>query len=263
MVRRVWHGGGAAGSFLADADRAALGLGTVPAIFTRVVRDCLDAGIVSGDVVHMDATLIRADVSLGALAEPHPDAVDLANPDQENRLSRTSGKFRKLCVTDPDATMTTGSRQPLLPSCKQHTSVDHRAGVIVDIAEVTGQAADAGRMTARLDALATTLSRSPGTITADRSHGIGRVSEALTDRDICAVIAPRPSTRQAKGFPLWNAFATTRCATWFGTHEKGDDPRLGNQDGPMVPRRHDACRACPLRACCIPDTAASRALPHP
>ena len=59
------------------------------AIFARVVRDCQSAGIVSGDVVPMDATLIRADVSLGSLVAQHLDAVDLANLDEEDRLSRS------------------------------------------------------------------------------------------------------------------------------------------------------------------------------
>ena len=68
-------------------------------IFVRVVRDCQSAGIVSGDVVHMDATLIRADVSLGSLAARHMDAVDQANLDDEDRLSCRTGKFKKLCVT--------------------------------------------------------------------------------------------------------------------------------------------------------------------
>ena len=60
------------------------------AIFARVVKDCLAAGIVSGDVVHMDATLIRADVSLGSLVAQHLDAVDAANLDEADRLSRIS-----------------------------------------------------------------------------------------------------------------------------------------------------------------------------
>ena len=108
------------------------------AIFSRVVRDCLSAGIGSGDVVHMDVEplerhwsecqwrgLIRADVSLGSLVARHMDAVDPANLDEADRLSRSTGKFKKLCVTDPDASMATSAagRQPL-PSHKQHASVD-------------------------------------------------------------------------------------------------------------------------------------------
>ena len=113
------------------------------AIFARVVGDGLGAGIVSGDVVHMDATLIRADVSLGSLVARHMDAVDLANLDEEDRLSRSAGRFKKLCATDPEAsrqccavaivsrtngatmaTATSSAGRQLLPSYKQHTSVD-------------------------------------------------------------------------------------------------------------------------------------------
>ena len=142
------------------------------AIFVRVVRDCQSAGIVSGDVVHMDATLIRADVSLGSLVARHMDAVDQANLDDEDRLSRSTGKFKKLCVTDPDATMATNSAgRQLLPSCKQHTSVDDRAGIIVDIEVVTGEESDFARMFERLDALEVTLGSHPGTVTADRAYG--------------------------------------------------------------------------------------------
>ena len=60
-------------------------------------------GDVSGDVVHMDATLIRADVSLGSLVAQYLDTPDLANLNEDDRLSRQTGKFKKLCVTDPDA----------------------------------------------------------------------------------------------------------------------------------------------------------------
>ena len=35
------------------------------AIFTRTVKICIDAGLVSGETVHVDSTLIRADVSWG------------------------------------------------------------------------------------------------------------------------------------------------------------------------------------------------------
>ena len=53
-------------------------------------------------------------------------SVNLAiNLDEDDRLSRKTGKFKKLCVTDPDASMATSAAgRQLLPSYKQHTSVD-------------------------------------------------------------------------------------------------------------------------------------------
>ena len=233
------------------------------AIFARVVGDCLGAGLVSGDVVHMDATLIRADVSLGSLVARHMDAVDAANLDEDDRLSRTTGKFKKLCATDPDATMATSAAgRQLLPSCKQHTSVDDHAGIIVDIEVVTGEEGDASRMAERLDAIEATLGRRPGTVTADRGYGIGRVYQELDNRGIAAVIPPRPSTRpgNAKGFPLERfsydaAQDVVRCPG-----KQVLTPRSASKTGRVFRAGAATCRACPLRAQCLPAGAASRTI---
>lgn len=231
------------------------------AIFARVVKDCLAAGIVSGDVVHMDATLIRADVSLGSLVAQHLDAVDAANLDEADRLSRATGKFKKLCVTDPDASMATSAAgRQLLPSYKQHTSVDDCAGIIVDIEVVTGEESDFARMAERLDALEVTLGRRPGTVTADKAYGIGKVYKALSDRDIAAVIPPRPTTRpgNAKGFPMerfgYDALHDiVRCP-----RKQLMTPRSATKAGRWFRAAPDACRTCPLRAQCIPDGGPTR-----
>ena len=231
------------------------------AIFVRVVKDCLTAGIVPGDVVHMDATLIRADVSLGSLMAQHLDAVEAANLDEDDRLSRKTGKFKKLCVTDPDASMATSAAgRQLLPSYKQHTSVDDRSGIIVDIEVVAGEESDFARMAERLDALEVTLDRRPGTVTADKAYGIGRVYQALSDRDIQAVIPPRPNTRSsnAKGFPIerFRYDAThdvVRCP-----RRRVMTPRSATKSGRWFRAGPDACKTCPLRARCIPDGGPTR-----
>ncbi len=95
-------------------------------IFERTVRACVDAKIAKGEVVHVDASLIRADVAWESLAVRHVEAVEGVNGDdtgrddeggggneaarQALRHSRTSGKFRKVCLTDPDAGMATSGR---------------------------------------------------------------------------------------------------------------------------------------------------------
>src|SRR3954464_2782371 len=45
------------------------------AILTRTVEACGAAKIATGEVVHLDATLIRANVSWGAVVDAHSDAV--------------------------------------------------------------------------------------------------------------------------------------------------------------------------------------------
>lgn len=99
--------------------------------------------MVSAEAVHIDASLIRANVSMDALVTRHLDAVeaahDTAEADHTARDARRSGRFKTLCRTDPDATMATSSSAPLRPACKQHTAVDDLAGVVVDVEIVTGE----------------------------------------------------------------------------------------------------------------------------
>jgi transposase len=55
-------------------------------IFLRTVQQCVAAGLVSGETVHIDATLIRADVSWESLVVQHADQVVRENagaPDDE------------------------------------------------------------------------------------------------------------------------------------------------------------------------------------
>ena len=75
-------------------------------VFTRVVWQCQKAGMVSAETIHIDASLIRANVSMDALVSRHLDAVEAAHDDAKDaeRDARTRATFKKLCRTDPDAT---------------------------------------------------------------------------------------------------------------------------------------------------------------
>lgn len=93
--------------------------------FTRVVRQCQAAGLVSAETMQIDASLIRANVSMDALVARHLTAVEDANDAEQD--ARTGRKFKKLCRTDPDATMAMSSKAPLRPAYTQHTAVDGSA----------------------------------------------------------------------------------------------------------------------------------------
>ena len=116
--------------------------------FEKTVAASIAAKIAKGEVVHIDATLIRADVSWEALASRWVAKVGEANAqaDEIERIGRQSGKYKKVCTTDPDATMATNARNRRLePAYKQHTTVDDKVGVILDVAVTTGQT-DEGEM---------------------------------------------------------------------------------------------------------------------
>src|SRR5436190_1721241 len=107
---------------------------------------CLDDGRpgIDPEVVHIDASLIRANVSWESLVERHVEDVLSENRTEEEieveRKGRQSGRYKKVCTTDPDATMATNARNRRLePAYKQHTAVDDKVGVILDVAVTTGQ----------------------------------------------------------------------------------------------------------------------------
>ena len=236
-------------------------------IFTRVVRQCQQAGMVSAEAVHIDASLIRANVSMDALVTRHLDAVeaahDTAEADHTARDARRSGRFKTLCRTDPDATMATSSSAPLRPACKQHTAVDDLAGVVVDGEIVTGEEHDTGRIDERLDAIEVTLGVTPGRITADTIYGVGRVFAALEDRQIEAVIPPlrAPRRKGAQGLPT-ERFKYDPQTTWPDVRRRSGCP-LATAPNPesgivrtgaiahAVPSRRNACPGAPHLAGCI------------
>ena len=113
-------------------------------IFKRTVEACLKAKIATAEVVHIDASLIRANVSWDSLVERHVGDVLSENESEEEmevkKKGRQSGKYKKVCTTDPDATMATNARNRRLePAYKQHTAVDDKVGVILNVAVTTGQ----------------------------------------------------------------------------------------------------------------------------
>jgi len=97
-------------------------------IFERTVQSCVAAGTAKGEVVHIDASLIRADVSweslavrhVGAVSEANGDAPEDAGTDLQVRHPKKTGRFRKVCVTNPDAGMApagaTGASNPATSS---------------------------------------------------------------------------------------------------------------------------------------------------
>jgi transposase len=163
-------------------------------IFERTVAACIVAKIAKGEIVHIDATLIRADVSWEALASRWVAKVGEANEqaDDAERIGRQSGKYKKVCLTDPDATMaTSGRNRRLEPAYKQHTAVDDEAGVVLDVTVTTGQVNEGGALDAQIDTIEATTGVAVRTVTADAGYAYAKVFGRLEERGIAAIIPPK------------------------------------------------------------------------
>jgi transposase len=162
-------------------------------IFKRTVEACLKAKIATGEVVHIDASLIRANVSWESLVERHVDDVVNENQTEDEaeveRKDRQTGKYKKVCTTDPDATMATNARNRRLePAYKQHTAIDDKVGVVLDVEVTTGQKNEGEMIEAQVDEVEATTGIDIKTVTADAGYAYAKVYGALERRDINALI---------------------------------------------------------------------------
>ncbi|WP_408913021.1 transposase [Bradyrhizobium arachidis] len=224
-------------------------------IFKRTVEACLKAKIATAEVVHIDASLIRANVSWDSLTEQHVmDVLSENQSEDESEVERTgrqSGKYKKICTTDPDATMDTNARNRRLePSYKQHTAVDDKVGVILDVAVTTGQTNEGEMIEPQVDEVEAITGVEIKTVTADAGYAYAKVYGALERRGIDALIP-------AKAEPIKSRVPLRRFR-YDAKHDILKCPR-GRILRPARPIKHGRffyskakdCSRCPLKGDCL------------
>jgi len=230
------------------------------AIFERSVAQCVQAGLVGGEMLHLDASLIRADVSWRSLVQQHVTKV-LAENEAPEQEPAPAGKPKKVSATDPDASLArTNAGQRLEPSYKQHTAVDDRAQVIVDVAVTSGEASESQQLPQQLERAAGQTGQLPQVVTGDRGYASSANYAALEQLGITALIPPRPERVPQRGLPL-------RRFAYDAHHDRVRCPagkhllRMARaRDGWFYRARPADCQGCPRRGECVPASARARSV---
>ena len=239
-------------------------------IFERTVAQCVEAGMVNADTVHIDATLIRADVSWDSLTTRHVEQVVAENGEKTNendtdddepppavrgRPKTKKTKAQKYSPTDPDATMSTSCKQyHLEPTYKQHTAVEDQSGVIVDVSVTTGQANEGKQLLQQVERIEATVGVHVACVTCDAGYAHGSNYAALEQRDTDAIIPPPPTQRRkweripARRFKYDARKDRVTCPTGKHLEARG---RPSKDNGRFYRARTCDCANCPLRARCI------------
>jgi transposase len=117
--------------------RARWGSEVFEKLFVRTVAACVHAGLVDGAKIHMDGSLIKANVSTDAVVHGPPElvaALRAAYREQEQKLDEqpTGGCVNQthLNTTDPDAQLARTGSSASRPAYKHHRAVDNAQGVI-------------------------------------------------------------------------------------------------------------------------------------
>lgn len=244
-------------------------------LFERIVQVCIDTGLVNTDTVHIDATLIRADVSWGSIATRHIEQVveenpvdeqdsDIPSPTKPGRPRTNPEKQKKYSLTDPDATMATSCNQfHLEPAYKQHTAVEDTNGIIVDVSVTTGEQNEGKQLPEQIDRIEQVTHSKIQAVTCDAGYAHPQNYSMLEERQTEAIIPPQRTMVRKKGtqriparrFKYSAQKDQLRCPAGNYLHRAS---RSSMNNGYMYRARLCDCKACPLRKRCISPKASVR-----
>ena len=237
-------------------------------IFSKIVQTCIEANLVNCETVHIDSTLIRADVSWESISEKHIEAVvlhnsDLDDSDPENckPYKQKISKIKKYSKTDPDATLTTSNRNRRMePSFKQHTAVDDKSGVIVDVSITTGEVNDGDIILKQVDSIQENTKKQIKSVTADSGYAYAKIYAGLEKRSIDPIIPPKKIAYMEKAYPQ-------QRFKYDGKHKIVKCPKGKTlyrssraRHGWYYRSRCPICRKCSLYDQCIPAKADRRTI---
>jgi len=200
---------------------------------------------------------------LNKVDEFEPEPAPSEPPRRRGRPRTNPPKKKKRSTTDPDATMATSSKkQRLEPSYKQHTAVDDRAGVVVDVAVTTGEVNEGTQLVEQIERVEALTEVEVETATADAAYAHSANYQQLEGRGTDAVIPPQREPRKPKRIPAsrfkYDAkHHVVRCPGGKRLERKG---RCKSSTGWYYRARACDCRACPLRPRCFGQHANARTI---
>ena len=186
--------------------RARWGLAVFRTFFERIVWQCVQAGLVDGEKLFVDASLIDADASNNSIVDTHSLKYPLSRhyeelerrlqalpaPDNPDPTKRPVNR-RYVSTTDPEASIVGRGRPKLY--YQVHRAVDAQAEVITATEVTPGDVNEAHRLLALRDASHRNTGRAAGTLVADSRYGTIENFLACHDR---AIAAHMPDLKEAQ-----------------------------------------------------------------
>lgn len=197
-------------------------------LFERSVVQCRDSGLISGRVLHMDVTTIRADLNANRV-----DKSD--SPDGDARFGRFPGGKTK-------------------PGYKQQTVADGHKRVVVGLSVKPANKPDDSDMLKVLDDATFRLGTSPEALCADAGYSSGRNCAALEERGVRLISPPpRPITYTDRNnftvedFTFDESRDEFTCPSGHRLRYLNTEPKRGRR---QYRAKRSVCRSCKLKPRC-------------
>ena len=160
------------------------------AVFSGIVRQCEEAGLIGWEGAAVDATLIEANAAMDSLERKHPSG----NPQEYLRIAvagepkpKASNKTHE-SKTDRDAKIARRGKGKAFLAYLGHRIVDATKRVIVAVSVTTADISEGRELKGLLESCARLYGKLPDLIAADRRYGTGENLRALEEIGIEAHI---------------------------------------------------------------------------
>ncbi|HEX7235192.1 MAG TPA: IS1182 family transposase, partial [Nitrosospira sp.] len=175
-------------------------------IFIRTVLQCVQAGLVNNERLHVDSSLIKADAAKASAQDTSPEllqALRAAYQHQESKLEERDDKAvnaKRFSPTDPDATLArSGGGKPSDFSYKAHRTVDDAQGVITAVITTTGATGDSKQLSELLHEHEQNTGAQPKIAVGDQHYGSAENYRLCQMQGIVTHLKATRSDLEAKG----------------------------------------------------------------
>lgn len=229
--------------------------------FERVLSSCVEAGLVDGGVVHIDASVIAADAGMDSL-QIQLNLIGAAIYDQEDGEDAHEPPPRagtRVSSTDPDARLTKKNGRTIL-GYKDHRVIDDRCGIVTATITTPAHVSEPHVLDQALREHERNTGLKVATAVADRQYGTARNYRMLHDRGVLPCIPHKrvredPSKFQRRLFVYDPAHDCYTCPAGerLTRRARSDANRSRYAAGPGV------CAACSMKQRCT-DSARGRTI---
>jgi len=241
------------------------GLDVFEEFFAQILMQCMEAGLVDGETIHIDSSLIQSDVSVDSLKPAFavlarqafeqleencdvpadsPPPVDSAPIDAKTKLSDT----------DPEARCRTKGKQSVI-GYQEHRVVDDAYGIITASETTDASVGESRTLETMVEQHEANTDSSPTHVVADKAYGTAENYQYLRDRNLQPCIPHRhPSATNTNAYPkstfTYDAEADHYvCPAGAILKRRSKQPNTRGQ----IAYRADSstCRACSQREACF------------
>ena len=174
--------------------RARWGKEVFESLFVRTVEQCVEAGLVDGSKLHVDASLVDADAAKESVIKGTPElitALKRAYRATESKLeeSSTPGTYqavndRMMSKSDPDAALVRKGGGDSRPRYQNHRVIDNQKGVVTATETTPGSIAENKKLMTLIDQHQSNTRSQAQTVVADHKYGTAENFVACQERGI-------------------------------------------------------------------------------